>query len=447
MELIEYYRLLRRRLWIPLLLGALALLVVGLVYVLGPKRWRAEGQMLAQPGAALRVRWSGPTVDVVEEDEVWGTLEQLVESRAVAEPAATEAGIIQSGGSTSALKGLSFERSKRGNAFKVRGEAPDPAKSKQYVDAAMKKLAEFWDQTRLERARAMAADMRRQLEAQEPRRQALLTQLEAAERQSPPGKPTDLLAWTETQIIENQGAMSAAQVEVNVARDRLNTLLDMARRERALPPEQRTWAEGAVVTSPVTALSAKVADLELQRQRMLQTRTPNHPEVQALTRDLEAARQQLQAARRQEAQARDRVSPSLETQLVMARMELTAAQRRVQALQGRDAALRDRVPALQTRVRKYTDLQEQLKPLDDQRMTLLGNLKTLDSEARRLRESNDLSVVDPAQVVSSNRTLGRFAMLAVAGVAAGSIIGVLLVFLLHYLDVGASRAAVEASPA
>ncbi|MEN6301995.1 MAG: hypothetical protein ABFD96_04680, partial [Armatimonadia bacterium] len=316
MELIEYYRIIRRRLWMPLTLAAFALIAVSVLFVFGPKRWRSEGQMIAQPGAAMRVQWTGTTVEVVEEAEVWGTLQQLVESRAIATAAAQEAGLIPPGGNTAALQALAFERAKRGAMFMVRGNGPSPDASTRYVDAAMDKLAEMWNQTRLERARAMAADMRRQLEIQEPPRQALLNQVDRAEAGSPPGKPTDLLAWMQTQITENQGALSAAQVDVNVARDRLTSLQELARRERNLPPEQRTWVEGGTVTTPLAGLETRLADLEAQRARMLQGRTENHPEVEALTQDIASVRRQLQVERERAVGGQNRVSPALSQQIV-----------------------------------------------------------------------------------------------------------------------------------
>ena len=435
MELIEYYRIIRRRLWVPLALAVFGLLAVSLLFVFGPQRWRSEGQMLAQPGAAMRVQWTGTNVEVVEEADAWGTLQQLVESRAVATAAAREAGLIPPDGSTAALQALAFERAKRGAMFMVRGNGPSPDAADRYVDAAMQQLSEIWNQTRLERTRAMAADLRRQLEVQEPARQAVLRQVEQAESGSPPGKPTDLLAWMQTQITENQGALSAAQVDTNVARDRLTALQSLARRERNLPLEQRTWVEGGNVTTPSAALEARIADLETQRVRMLQTRTEHHPEVEALTQDLANARRQLQAEKERTERSRNGVSPGLSQQIVMSRMELASALRRIQALQARDNALRNRLPALQNRARHYTEIVERLKPLDEQREAVLGNLRTLDAEARRLRDSRDLSVVDKATIISSNRSPSRFAILAVAAIAAGFIIGILVVFLLHYLDV------------
>ncbi|MEN6301206.1 MAG: hypothetical protein ABFD96_00685, partial [Armatimonadia bacterium] len=138
---------------------------------------------------------------------------------------------------------------------------------------------------------------------------------------------------------------------------------------------------------------------------------------------------------------------ALSQQIVMSRMELASALRRIQALQARDSELRNRLPALQNRARLYSELLERLKPLDDQRASILANLKILDAEARRLRESRDLSVVDKAEVISTNRSLSRFAMLAVAGIFAGFIIGIMVVFLLHYLDVGGQSKDAQPAPA
>ncbi|MEN6546312.1 MAG: hypothetical protein ABFE07_09750, partial [Armatimonadia bacterium] len=219
------------------------------------------------------------------------------------------------------------------------------------------------------------------------------------------------------------------------------------RRERNLPPEQRTWVEGGTVTTPLAGLETRLADLEAQRARMLQGRTESHPEVEALTQDIASVRRQLQVERERAVGGQNRVSPALSQQIVMSRMELASALRRIQALQARDSELRNRLPALQNRARLYSELLERLKPLDDQRASIVANLKILDAEARRLRESRDLSVVDKAEVISTNHSLSRFALLAVAGIFAGFIIGIMVVFLLHYLDVGGQSKDAQPAPA
>lgn len=429
MEFHEYYQIIRARLAVPLVIALFAVVVAGGLLVLSGKQWHAEGQMLAQPGAAYGVRWAGNAVEVSQDDDAWGTLQQLVESRTVAEQAAAKAGLGAAG-----LTGLTFDRSRRGNMFTVSGSAGSSEKATAYVTAGMGATSQLWNQSRLQRAEAVRADLQQRADAIAPRRDAVLTRLAAMEEGPNPGKPPDVLSWTQTQIASNDGAVATAAVDVGMARDRLNSLQGFAARERSMPPEQRLMADNA--TQPVTAgLQARLADLQAQRTTMLQTRTDKHPEVQALDREIADTQKRLDQANDQGGSAPNRVSPTLQQQIVVAEAELGASQRRVDELRSQGNDLRARIPALQARARDYQALLEQFKPLDDERTALLANLTTVREEIGRLQGTEDLQVVDTAQVSGSNRTPKKLVMTIASAFIGGLIIGVLLLFVLHYLDI------------
>lgn len=429
MEFHEYYQLIRSRLALPLALALFAVVVGTGLFFLSGKQWKAQGQVLAQPGAGYRVRWAGSDVEIAEGDDTWGTLQQLVESRAVAEQAATKAGV-----DTKGLTGFTFERGRRGNMFSITGSAESPERATAYVAAGMDATSQLWNQERLQRAEAVRADLRQRAVELAPRREAMQAQLARMETGPPEGKPPDVLAWTQSQIASTEGAIATATVDVGMARDRVNSLNSFAQRERLAPPQQRLMADTATVPTPTAALQARLADLQGQRAKMLQSRTDQHPEVAALNRDIAATQKQLDEANKENAPALNRISPTLQQQIVLAESELGATQRRVDVLNKQASDLRARIPAQQARARDYQAVLEQLKPLDDQRLALLGNLTKVGDEIARLSGTQDLQVVDPAQVTGSNKTTKKLVMVIMGALVGGFIIGTLLVFLLHYLD-------------
>lgn len=431
MEFIEYYQLLRRYVWAPLLLMVVAALGGVLVYFLGPTVWKASGQILAQPGSAYRLRWAGATVEVTEEAEVWGTIQQLVESRALAEQAAQEAGLRDAH-----LQPLGFERDKRGNIFAIKGSAETADIAQRYVNGGMAALAKIWDQTRMDRTQAIRTEIQDRLGRLTPDRDRLLAEMRRLEAGPPPGPPTEAAVAVQSELTQVNGAIGTTAVDVEAARDRLSALSVLAQRESRARPEQQA--------NPVlVSLRTRLSDLQTQRRRMLQTRTENHPEVVALDEDIQATRAEL---RRAEAQVQALgTTTALEQQLVLARADVQAAQRRVQELRARQAALQGRLAELQGRANAYRRLSDELAPADDERKTLLTNLKVANNEIDRLRTSQDLRVIEPARATESNRTPARLAMLVVGCGVAGLVLGVVLVFVLHYLQVAGNNRPAAAS--
>lgn len=420
MESTDYLRLLRRYMWAPLLFMVVAGLAGAAIYFVGPTAWKSAGQMLVQPGASYRLRWAGARVDLMEEAELWGTLEQLVGSRAVAEQAAQAAGVT-----TAQVDPLKFERDRRGNMFRLMGSARTPEVATRYVAAAMDVTRDLWDQTRLDRAQAIATEVQQRLTRLEPSRDRLMAEMHRLEAGPPPGQPSEALASLQNQLAEVQGAISAGVVDVGAARDRLAALSGLAGREPATLAQQ--------ANPQVATLQTRRSDLQAQRRQMLQTRTENHPEVAALDEELQAVNEDLRRARR-ESNAGGRASSPLEQQLVLARADAQAAQRRLTELRARQSRLQNQLPDVRARAAAYERITDQLTPLNEERQALMTNLITANNEITRLQASTDLQVVDPAKIYESNRTPERALMLIIGSAFAGLIVGIVLIFILHYIQ-------------
>ena len=429
MEFHEYCQIIRSRMGLPLALALFAVVVATGLFLLAGRQYKAQGQVLALPGAGYTVRWAGSNVEVAEMEDIWGTLQQLVESRAVAEQAALQTRLDVNG-----LKGFTFDRGRRGNMFSVIGSAGSPQQATAYVAAGMNAAGQLWTQQRLQRAVAVQADLLQRGDQLAPRREALQSRMAQMESGPPEGKPPDVLAWAQSQIASTQGAIATASVDVGMARDRLNSLQSFALRERSVPPQQRLMADGAVLPGPATSLQARLLDLQTQRSVMLQTRTAKHPEVVALDREIADTQKRLAQANDENRPVLNRISPTLQQQLVVAEAELGATQRRVDVLRKQEADLRAKLPVLQSRAREYQALLDQFKPLDDERTALLGQLNTVENEISRLQGTHDLRVVDAATVMGTNKTSKKLIMTIFGSLLGGFIIGTLLVFLLHYLE-------------
>jgi uncharacterized protein involved in exopolysaccharide biosynthesis len=434
MEFIEYYQIIRSRIWLAIMMAAAAFVVVTVYQVLPTSSWPAEGQMSASQEAAWDLQWSGNNVNMIEDREFWGTLEQFVTSRGIRDMTVSGTGVTNPD-DWERTRTFEFERGKRGQYFVVRGWGPSSDAAHQYVTLGMKTIAEQWNAGRRARYAIAVTELKKSARAQQERVQALQDQIDGTQTGSSTGRPTERLTWVQGQINVLGGNISDARVEIGIAQDRVTSLNSLARREESLPPDQRLLAPTA--TGPAAALQAQLVQAELGRSRMLLTRTPGHPQVVALDRELEDLRQrigQMQKANGNVQQAGSGLPSALREQITMAGLDLRAAQRRADAHMAEEAQLRAQVPALLNQSRRYQELESELKLASDEAARITSGVQTTQAEIARLDATDDLQPLGEAVNLPSPKTLPKYALMAVVASFAGFVMGCMLIFALHHID-------------
>lgn len=433
MEFLEYYHIIRSRIWLAFTMAAIVLVVVTVYQMLPPSRWQAEGRITVDPGMAdMQVRREGDRIEFAHDRDFWGTLEQFVGLRAIVEAAAREVG-ISNPDELNALTVFDYDRAKRGSVFSFRGTAASPKQAEELTNAGMEYLAKFWNQSRAATATALRKQLASDVVATDKRIAALRERLSQGESNGGlAGRPADLLTWTQGQINALQGAIATTKVDIGVAQDRLHALHGLARREESLPPEQRLL--GGPPNSLVGAMQTRLVQLETERLQMLDTRTPTHPKVVALDQQIELLRARIAEESKTQTSTGPAIPTVLRDQITTAELDHRAAQRRLAAFTTEEAALRQRIPGLQKLAYEYGAVEAELATLSAKRAACTDSLALIDSEIQRLKTSQDLKVTSKAQALPSPKKLSRYVMMAVAGTFAGFVMGCMLIFMLHYVD-------------
>jgi uncharacterized protein involved in exopolysaccharide biosynthesis len=438
MEFIEYYQIIRSRIWIAIMMAAAAFVVATVYQLLPPSGWPAYGRMQANEAMAARqVDVQGQKAGFTQDPDFWGTLEQIATGPWLLDQAAQR--IQLDPVAISHLKQFEFQRPKRGGVFTVTGTGRSTKEAVLLTDAGMAVLAAWCSDNRL----ARLDYIRRQLEstrAAADRRMADLRRLmDTTHPGDLPGSPPDVLTWIQGQLNTLQGAIASGQIEIGIAQDRVQRLHSLADRERALPPEQRMLSS-ANTQSLTGLLQNRLLQLEAARMTMLYTRTESHPQVVAVTQELAAVRRRLaEETRKEAALASGGGLPSaLQEQITLAELDAAAAQRRVDALKSQDADLRQRMPGVQARARQYAGWDVELKSQTVARESAAANLELVNGEMMRLstKDANtmDLKVETKATALPNPKTIAKYLMLLVALCATSFIVGCVLIFALHSID-------------
>ncbi|NPV45562.1 MAG: hypothetical protein HPY69_01285 [Armatimonadetes bacterium] len=437
MEFIEYYQIIRSRIWIAVMMAAAAFTVVTVYQLLPNTSWSAEGQLGVRPEALGVVQSSGNTANVVQNREFWGTIEQFVTSRDIRErtiAAAQQQAIIEPY-QAARIKPFVFERSKRGDLFVIRGTGPSAEAARQIVTLGMEIIEQGWDAVRKAPCLATTERLKQKLASQRQLIQSLERQMDRVQTGTTAGRPTDRVTWIMNQINALQGSIANARTEVSIAQDRVTAWATQ------LQEEERQRAQGtlpAAPTGPVAALEARKLELELSRSQMLAHRTADHPEVVALDQQLRQVTRQLDQEKAKAAKSGGTsptavMSPS-QQQARLAEIELRGAQRRLDAIVAEEARLRAQVPGLLAQARRYEDLENELKTAMTERAEITASLRRVEDEASRLDTTQDIYPLGEATSLPSPKTWSKYALMAVAATLAGLVMGCMLIFALHQID-------------
>jgi len=436
MEFLEYYQIIRSRIWIAIMMAAAAFVVATVYQLLPPAGWPAYGRMEANSAMASRqIDVQGQKAGFVQDPEFWGTLEQVVTGPGlVAEAAHQIDPPITNPEALLHLKPFEFQRPKRGAVFTITGTGRSPDEARKLTDAAMQVLAEYWTGDRIQNLKLIRARLETSRATTDRRMAYLRRVMDTTHQGDLPGRPTDVLTWIQGQLNTLQGAIASGQIEIGIAQDRVQRLHSLADRERSLPPEQRMLSGN--MQGLTGLLQNRLLQLEAARMTMLYTRTEAHPQVVAVTQEISSVRKRLAEETKKEAALTSGggLPSALQEQMTLAELDARAAQRRLDALRSQDADLRQRMPAVQARARQYEAWDVELKSQTVTRESAVANLELVNGEMARLGTTKDLTTSDKAAELPNPKKISTYLMLVVALCATSFIVGCVLIFALHSID-------------
>lgn len=429
MEFLEYYRVIKERIWLVLVTTGVILLMVIIYQLMPESSYQATGSLRVKEGANQIAVQQADTVTIASTRTFWETFIQIGESRELVREAAARIGITGPD-IVKRLQSFDLDQPTRGDTVNFTAVADGSEKAVNLARAGMEALIEYWRQIRISQAQQIRENLQEPLAEAESELAAAEQELKKFESTDLPGTPQDQMMAVQQELIAIQSELASARVELSLAQDRATAVRQLARQEAAKPVSERT-----MTASPeVTALQTQRQALETQLAALLRKKKPEHPDVQALQAQIEEIDKKLKEQPRG-GEGEETIAGPFRDQIMTAELDARAAQGRITALEARLRELSSRMPALREQVKTYQEVTQRADQARALRDRLKGELMTLDAEMTRLRQSEDIEILDPPVLQPSSKTIRKFLLLFVAGTFMGIVLGSMLALLLRYVDI------------
>lgn len=432
MEFLEYYRIIRDRVWIVIAGAAVAAIIVVIFSIMPPSEYTGRGRILVREEAFMIMRRSGDSVTPASMGrDSWYTLFNVLASDSVLYRSAQEAGITDPR-VVDDLEPIEGQQESRSSVARITAAAPTREQTLRLTTAAMDVLLQAWDEFRLGTIDQIEQDLETVLAQTEDALKPLENRMDEYMSAEEPGTPPERLAALEERVSLLESEVQAAEIEVKLSQDRVESLRQLERGQASLPLEQQQY--GSLMAGELRTMHQQLDEMEDQLASMLEHRTEQHPAVKALKEKIAEQKADIEALRRGEPTASSAPSP-LEAQILQAELAVADAQHRIEVLQAEALDQKAKLPIYRSRAEEYAEFADEYEELVAKRDSLLTELDELAAERRRLRETEDIEILDEAVLLPTGKTIGKTLTLFLAGVMGGALIGALAVLVLHYIDV------------
>lgn len=448
MEFAEYYRILRRRIWLVVLTAGLAAAAVLATRLLPHETvYPADGRVLLNDIAVRDVFLRGNDLAIGRPEEdgpFWNTFAQFVSSRHVLEAAASDLGLVLAEAEDE-LEPATAERigesdvalisvAATGVPEGVTADANTPREvAVSYCDALMEKLDELWRENRVVRIASIRAILEERLPEVSEEVDTLRAEVDEIAKPYGGVPPPTLEARLTEELATIDGQVSASEVSQGAAQSRADILEQTARRAPGAPAAPAAPAEAS---PEAAALQQAIAQKQVQLEEELTRRTAEHEEVKAIERQIEGLRRRLAQVRTQPGGGGGATAGSiaLTEAAVQAEVEAAAMARRLDLLAERATEIRSRLPEITQDARRYQEVNLRLTQAQQAYEAVLDHLERLDYEEQQLNSATLIEVLSWAEARRVPTGLMGFILKLIVAVIAGALLGVLLVFALYYVD-------------
>lgn len=438
MEFIEYYRIIRRRIWIAVVMAAIiASVVVATRLVPRETVYTGVGRLLVHDIAKRRVSVAGNELFIGLPDrgeQFWNEIRQFVSSTELRRMAAQDLDIVGVE-VESRLKRAEVRQLEGSNVLQVTAGADSNDLAVELCNAVMRHIPETWRSRQvahIQMARQILSDRLPAL-----REEVTLLETEADKLTAPyqGSRPTDVLDGMNTELANIQSQTAAAEMSTATAQARLSTAEEMAQKA---PAEAARGRIGRAVSPRVQALQQEILQKQIELDGVRSRRTSEHQEVRALEAQIAALQQRLEAVEEEEEAGEEQVVPELSVLLqqtaAAAEVDAAALMRQRELLQERATEIHKELPAVQADSRTFEGINTELTAARETYAALQANIDRLKAEEEQLQETSVMEVLDEATAQRMPRGLVQFVMKLGVAIAAGGGLGILIIFVLHYVD-------------
>ena len=434
MELWQYYRILRRRRWLIIIGTVICVAIVTASNYLGPQKYEAYTTVMEKlPGGDEVTIFTSAYAFQLDPKLRLANLVQLVKSQTVVQRSAETLArlqitsdpydVLQTLDASPMLDTMIL-------AIKVRSTSQDVAKAAADIVAA--EFIKYYNELNY----GGVARSKRFIEKQLPKAEANLRQIREKLRQFKEESGAVMLRDQTAALVQEATQLHASLSQHSMAVQQARAkLASIEQQMKSHPDNLRVTAE-TVGKNPVwQGLQSELAQREADLQRMLRTRTPEHPEVQAINRQLAEIERKMNevgtditsSITRAMDPSHDLVVQSYISSLV----ECSAESAATSAAQG---ILADLLKKLQTLPAKEMELAR--LELDQQSATNTYSLlrQKLDEASIRGQEAENVSSIQVVDTAKTRSADARKKMKLILAFILSPIFCAGMALLLNYLD-------------
>ncbi|MCD6352128.1 MAG: hypothetical protein J7M26_08405 [Armatimonadetes bacterium] len=427
MEFLEYYRVIKERIWLVLVTTGVILLMVVIYQMTPPSTYEATGSLRVNQGAD-QFTWQRGNEAVIGSNRLfWDTFIQVGESRELVREAAARIGITGPD-IVKRLKSFDLKRPSRSNIVNFTAYAEGPKKAVDLAQAGMQALIEYWRRMRLTLAEEVRKSLAEHLTKTESDLQQAEAELKKYESPNLPGTPEDQMLAVQQELLAVQSQLASARIELSLAQDRASAVRQLAREEANKPLSERA----ATASPEVASLQQQKAQLELRLTTMLQKKTREHPDVKALEAQIAEIDKKLKEQPKKQG---EEIGGPFQEQILNAELDARAARGKITALEKRLQELQSQLPALRERAKAYKEAAQRVDQVRTLRDGIRAQVRKVEAEITRLKDAKDIEILDRPRLAPSPKTMKKFLLLFVAGGFMGLVLGSMLALVMRYVDI------------
>ncbi len=232
-----------------------------------------------------------------------------------------------------------------------------------------------------------------------------------------------------------QAQLTDAQTEKVATQARIDNLRQQLKQQSS-QQKQRLLSSPEISGNPVVqSLKDKLTELEIRRAKLLEEYTEQHPEVQAIDREIAKTREELTKA----VESALNAGPSISDPIIQAIIQdLVSNEAKLNALEGEIEALKKVISIYESKIKqlptaevKLAELTREVESKKTTYNTLLSKLE--DVKITEARTVSDAKVVDPA-VPPTNPIKPKTKLNIILGLVLGLMLGIGGAFVSEYLD-------------
>ena len=291
MELWQYYRILRRRRWLIIIGTLICVSIVAATNYLGVQKYEAYTTVMEKTPGDDKINIFAPAYVAIDPKTRLANLVQLVKSQTVMQRSADTLMRFQiTADPYEVLSTLDAHPVLDTMILAIRVQCPSEDVAKAAADIVAREFQNYYTELNysgVERSK-------RFIEQQLPKAEVTLGNIREKLRQFKVESGAVMLRDQTSALISESAQMQTALAQHDMQAQQANArLANLERQMKAYPKSLRVTSQTMAKNPVWQGLQSQLAQGEGELQKMLRTRTPEHPEVQAINKQLAAIQSKM----------------------------------------------------------------------------------------------------------------------------------------------------------